>query len=65
LKLTDSVSGNDSRLSSTIRAFLRLSQPWAEHDLRLVIEKKLKTSFFKKENDGTSFRKRKRVDEIP
>jgi hypothetical protein len=43
LKLIESVRGNDSRLSRTIRAFLRRSQPWTKHDLRLAIEKKPKT----------------------
>jgi hypothetical protein len=33
----------DLHLFSTIRAFLRRSQPWTKHDLRLAIEKKPKT----------------------
>jgi hypothetical protein len=34
-----------SRLFRTIYAFLCRFQPWTNHDLRLVTEKKLKTSF--------------------
>jgi hypothetical protein len=48
-----------SRLSSTIRAFLRLSQPWAEHDLRLAIEKKLKTAFSKKRKEQNALQEAK------
>jgi hypothetical protein len=45
LKLTDSVSGNDSHLSRTIHAFPRQTQTWTKHDVRLATEKKPKTPF--------------------
>jgi hypothetical protein len=52
---------NDSCLSRTIRAFLRLSQPWTKHDLRLAIGKKPETPFPKTKPTFTSFKKRKRA----
>jgi hypothetical protein len=50
---------NDSCLSRTICAFLRQSQPWTKHDLRLAPEKKPKTPFPKRRPTFTSFKKRK------
>jgi hypothetical protein len=52
---------NDSRLSRTIHAFLRQSQTWTKHDVRLATEKKPETPFPKRRPTFTSFKKRKRA----
>jgi ABC-type cobalamin/Fe3+-siderophores transport system ATPase subunit len=52
---------SDSCLSRTICAFLRRSQPWTRHDLRLAIGKKPETPFPKTRPTITSFKKRKRA----
>jgi hypothetical protein len=55
----------DSRLSTTIHAFLRQTQTWTKHDVRPAIENKLKTPFPKTKKQNVVQEAKARAATVP